>query len=297
MERFKVGTLRVLTRAMVAANWWRARPSGVQVDDVSLQVDGGRIVLRCYRPGGDKPFPLLLFFHGGGWVSGDIGTHDALCRGLCLASGHLVVSVDYRLAPERRFPTAFLDCRAALDWLHEQAPLLGGDPTRIRICGDSAGGNLAAAIVIDAQRRRPGGIDRQVLIYPVADQPDSSRPSYVAYGGRGHALSGDAMQWLWRTYLGDRDLPEPGTPEHDWLMPLRVDDLQGLPPALILLAELDVLRDEGQAYADRLCAAGVATQIKLHPGQQHGFVGLKPSPAHRQAVAQIADWLCCETAS
>lgn len=176
--------------------------------------------------------------------------------------------------------------------MHDAVARLGGDPARIALCGDSAGGNLAAIAVQQARRSHPGMIKGQVLIYPVTDDCRSAQwPSYESKGGPKSGLSHAKMGELWDLYLSDSSCWPAGTTRHELATPLHVEDPSGLPPALFVLAVEDLLHDEGMAYAKRLQHAGVAVEVKEYPGESHGFVGLKPTEAHRRAVGDIARWL------
>jgi acetyl esterase len=238
----------------------------VPTEDRSVPGPAGDIRVRIYRPEADKPLPVVVYFHGGGFVIGDIATHDTTCQRLAAGVPALVVSVDYRLAPEHRFPAAVHDCDAATAWVSAHASELGGDPSRLAVAGDSAGGNLAAVV---ARRARDAGgppIAFQLLVYPGTDMT-RSLPSH-AENGTGYLLDSDAMSWFLDNYLADAD------PRHPDASPLFGDDLSGLPPALVLTGEFDPLRDEGEAYADRLRQAGVPVTTSRYDGMIHGFYGL-----------------------
>jgi acetyl esterase len=251
------------------------RPSE-EVEDRTMAGPAGPLRLRIYRPPVARPAPLITFFHGGGWVIGDIDTHDGSCRLLSRSTGAIVVSVDYRLAPEHRFPAALDDCQAATAWVADHAAELGGDPGRLAVAGDSAGGNLAAAVT---QRARAGGgpaIAAQALVYPAVDFT-TARPSLEA-NGQGYLLTADAIGWFAAQYLGPHD---PADPEASPLL----GQLSGLPPAVVAVAEFDPLRDEGIAYAEALMAADVPVQLLEFPGLIHGFMGLGSlSPASAEAT-------------
>jgi len=227
----------------------------------------GPIPVRIYTPAGDGPFPVLVYFHGGGWVIGDLDTQDGACRALANRAGSVVVSVDYRLAPEHKFPAALEDTYAATEWVAGNAANINADPARIAIGGDSAGGNLAAAT---AQKARDLGGPRlafQLLVYPVTDGACDSA-SYRD-NANGYLLTNDMMQWFWNQYVrstADRLNP--------MASPLRTRNLGGLPPALVQTAEFDPLRDEGEAYAVRLKEAGVAVALTRYDGMIHGFFGM-----------------------
>lgn len=222
------------------------------------------IPLRVYTPRSAAPLPGLVFFHGGGWVIGNLETVDTPLRALANRSGCVVVSVDYRLAPEHRFPAAAEDCYAATRWAIEEASTIGVDPSRVAVGGDSAGGNLAAVVSQMARDRGGPPLAFQLLIYPVADH-DFATSSYLA-NADGYLLTRESMIWFWDQYV-----PEPADRRNPYASPLRAEDLSGLPPALVVTAEYDPLRDEGEAYAARLARSGVSATLKRYDGMVHGF--------------------------
>jgi acetyl esterase len=208
--------------------------------------------------------PLLVFFHGGGWVVGDIATHDTVCRHLANRAECAVVSVDYRLAPEHKFPAAVDDAYTATAWVAENAAALGVDAGRLAVGGDSAGGNLAAVVCLMARDRGAPRISYQLLVYPATDA--AMRHESIARFAEGHVLTRATMRWFYEQYLPS---PEDAA---DWrVSPLVAADLAGLPPAYVLTAGYDPLCDEGDAYAARLAAAGVPVEHRRFPGQIHGF--------------------------
>jgi len=244
----------------------------------ALRTDGG-VPLRLYRPAAAGVHPVLVYFHGGGWTIGDLDTHDVLCRQLCDAAGAAVLAVDYRLAPEHRFPAAVDDCLAAVRWLRREAAALALDGARVAIGGDSAGGNLAAAVALllrDAGEAAPA---LQLLIYPATDQR-AGAPSHRS-NAQGYLLTADSVAWYRGHYLPD---PAQWT---DWrASPLLAPDLSRLPPALVLTAGFDPLRDEGRQYADALSAAGNRVQYVCFERQVHGFITMsKVIDEARTAVA------------
>ena len=235
-----------------------------------LTADGplGPIPLRVYRPAGvpaSTPLAVLVFFHGGGWVIGDLETHDVLCRQLTAGSGVSVVSVDYRLAPEHKFPAAVDDAWAATRWVVAHAGELAVDASRLAVGGDSAGGNLAAVVALLARDKGAPAIAVQVLIYPVADLVGETR-SYRDFA-EGYLLTREGMRWFIAHYLTAE------AEAADWrASPIRAQSLAGLPAALIVTAGFDPLRDEGEAYAERLRDAGVRVDSVCYGGMIHGFV-------------------------
>ena len=251
------------------------------------EVDAGGVPARLYRPAptGDSPTGLLVYFHGGGWVLGNLESHDNVCHSLCTGSGHAVLSVDYRLAPETPFPGGLDDCVTATRWAHEHAAELGVDPDRVAVGGDSAGANIAAVISLDP----PVPLAFQLLVYPVTDVGFDTA-SYDE-NGEGYFLTTAAMRWFTDHYLsgdeGDRSDPR--------VAPLRASDeaLRHSPPTLVVTAGYDPLRDEGAAYADRLGEVGVVTSHVHFPGQFHGFFSL----AHMLADGRSAHALAARALS
>lgn len=237
------------------------------VEDRAIPGPAGDIPVRIYRPRDTSPLPALVYFHGGGWVIGSLDSHDGVCRALAKEADCVVVSVDYRLAPEHRFPAAPEDAYAATCWVSAHASEVGADPVRIAVGGDSAGGNLAAVVALMARDRGAPALVFQLLIYPAVDSRfDTSSHEENA---EGYFLTRGAMKWFWDHYApGDTDRRSP------YAAPLRAEHLGGLPPALVLTAEFDPLRDEGEAYARRLSEAGVAAEAIRYDGMFHGFFGL-----------------------
>lgn len=244
-------------------------PEVAQVRDVVIDLPGRTVPGRLYVPqGGEGDLPLVVYYHGGGWVVGTIETHDPTCRALANASGAAVLSVGYRLAPEAPFPEPLNDCYDALIWARDNAGALGVDGTRLAVAGDSAGGNLAAAVALCARGAGGPALRHQLLIYPVTDV-DFTLPSYDENGGGDYFLSTAMMEWFWKQYLGPRlgDHVEGATV-------LRTADLTNLPSATVIMAQYDPLRDEGVAYASALKAAGNAVHSAVAPGMIHGFFSM-----------------------
>jgi acetyl esterase len=238
----------------------------VPTEDRTVPGPEGPIPVRVYRPPGAGPHPVVVYFHGGGWVIGDIASHDASCHRLAAGVPAVVVSVDYRLAPEHPYPAAVEDCDAVTGWVAAHASELEADPARLAVAGDSAGGNLAAVVARRARDRGGPAIAFQLLIYPTTDMT-RSLPSHTE-NATGYLLDADSMAWFIGLYLDGADPRQPDA------SPLFVEDLSGLPPALVVTAEFDPLRDEGEAYADRLAAAGVPVNTSRYDGMIHGFYGL-----------------------
>jgi acetyl esterase len=252
-----------------------------RVQDRNVPGPAGDIPVRLYHPGGGSR-PLLIYFHGGGWVLGSLESHDGTLRELCNAAGCAILAVDYRLAPEHRFPAAVDDCWAAATWAAANADSLEADADRIAVGGDSAGGNLTAVIAQLARDRQGLPLRFQLLVYPATDATTDT-PSYRE-NATGYFLELESMRWFYDHYLGrDGDRSDPR------VSPLRTADLHGLPPALVITAEFDPLRDEGEAYAERLRAAGVPVTLTRYHGMIHGFFGMGAMlDQGRAAVAEAA---------
>ena len=269
------GSKFVEMSAVDARAWFNAfrRPFDIPIGDVEnrqIPGPGGDIPIRIFTPvqTSSDPRPVIVYFHGGGWVVGDLDSHDVVCRSLANASGCKIVSVDYRLAPEHPWPAAPDDCFAAVEWVAAHAADLGVDANRLAVAGDSAGGNLAAAITLRARAAHGPHIAFQLLIYPAVDAT-MSLPSNEA-NGRGYFLEKAGMDWFYGHYL-----PNPAEAKNPDVSPLFAADLTGLPPAYVVTAEYDPLRDEGRAYAEKLQAAGVSVDYINYPTMIHGFFGFQ----------------------
>ena len=241
--------------------------ASLSVEDRQIDGPDGRIPLRIYKPAGHVPSFTMLFIHGGGWVLGGIGSYDPLVRALCAETGALVISIDYRLAPEHPFPAAVDDVLATYQWILGGGTGLGVTKN-VFVGGDSAGGNLAASLCIQARERKlplPAG---QLLFYPVTDLSRTDRPSYLSFA-EGFLLDRADMQWFISLYA-----PAESQRKDSRASPLLAQDLSGLPPALVLTAAFDVLRDEGEAYAAALRAAGVDVRARRMHGLVHGFLSM-----------------------
>lgn len=235
------------------------------VNNRSIPGPAGDIPVRIYQPKGDGPRGTVVYFHGGGWVIGDLDCADTVCRGLCVGSGCTVVSVDYRLAPEHPYPAAADDAWAATVWVADNLDELGSNG-RIAVTGESAGGNLAAVVANKARDAGEPAIAFQLLLYPVVDA-DLTRPSYAA-NGEGYMLDTNTMRWFWDHYCPPEQRSEPDA------SPLHTASLAGVAPALVMTAEFDPLRDEGQAYAEALSAAGVQAELCCYDGLVHDFLAM-----------------------
>ena len=251
-----------------------------RVEDIDIPSDGGRLRLRVYSADDNQHAPAVLAFHGGGWVVGDLLWMEGQCRQLAVASGCRIISVEYRLAPEDRFPAAAEDAYTALTYVAAHADQLGIDPDRIAAYGQSAGGNLVAALALMTRDRGGPPLRLQIPVYPVIDA-DFDRPSYREWGD-GPGLTREQMQWYWDNYVDPSDRQNP------YVSPLHAESLAGVAPALVITAEADPLQSEGEAYADRLREDGVEVAHTVYPGMHHGFLNLtKLFPKAQQAFDQI----------
>ncbi len=251
-----------------------------KVENLKIDLLGRTLDARFYLPEGAGETPgLTVYFHGGGWVIGTLDTHDGTCRALAQKSGAAVLSIAYRLAPEHRYPAAADDCFEATVWAAANAEQLGIDGSKVAVAGDSAGGNLAAAVAIMARDAGAPALAHQLLIYPVTDV-DFDRASYVANGAGEYFLSTVGMKWFWSHYLGDTPADQASL-----AVVLGQADLSGLASATLITAQYDPLRDEGDAYAERLKAAGVEVDWACAPGMIHGFFGLY------QVVPDAWEWV------
>lgn len=256
---------RAMYSALAAA---QDREEVARVDDRLIPGTAGDIPIRVYTPHAavGESHGVLVWLHGGGWVIGDLETADPTCRSLARRAGCVVVSVDYRLAPEHPAPAALDDCMSALTWTVENFELLGVDASKVAVGGDSAGGNLAALVCQRVRDEFGPEIDFQLLVYPATDL--TLAHASIEENAEGYYLTKATMGWFVAHYLGDGDPTDPA------VSPLHAADLAGLPPALVITAEMDPLRDEGEAYAARLKDAGVPTESIRYAGQIHGFMGM-----------------------
>ena len=249
------------------------------------------IRIRVYTPHGQGPFPLFIYYHGGGWVIGSIEMTDASCRMIANQTGRIVVSVDYRLAPEYKFPVPVEDCYAALQWVYEHATDINANASNIAVGGDSAGGNLAAVVAMKARDEGGPAISAQVLIYPVTSL-DYNTGSYQAFQ-KGFGLDRELMKWFGNHYVARKE-----DQTNKYVAPLLADDVSKLPPAFVITAENDVLRDEGLAYAKRLRDAGVPVESMCEEGLVHGYFSnvLIFSERIEAAIGKIVEFLNENTA-
>ncbi|MBV8887571.1 MAG: alpha/beta hydrolase [Chroococcidiopsidaceae cyanobacterium CP_BM_RX_35] len=252
-------------REVVYSQLWGEREAVANVEDHLIPGPAGQLQVRVYRPASRNPLPVLVYFHGGGWVTCSIDSYDGLCRAFANGVNCIVVSVNYRLAPEHKFPAAVEDAYAATAWVANHASEIGGDPTRIAIGGDSCGGNLTAVVALMARERKTPRLGFQMLLYPCTDY-EFERPSALE-NAFGYYLTLDAMRWFWKHYLNSEV-----EATHPYASPLRAEDLRGLPSALFVTAQFDPLRDQGEAYAKRLREAKVPVTYKCYDGMIHCFL-------------------------
>ena len=254
------------------------------IQNLSIPGPNGEIPIRIYTPNAPAPRPAMVYFHGGGWVVCGLDTHDVVCTAIANRAGAVVVAVDYRLSPEHKFPVAVMDCYAATVWVFENAARLGIDAKRISVGGDSAGGNLGAVMCLRSRDEHGLAIALQVLIYPVTDLSTFETPSYREFA-EDHYLTKAEMEWFRGHYLARA---EDGRNPH--ASPLLALDLHGLPAALVITAECDPLRDEGEAYAERLEQAGVTVTCSRYEGMIHPFFSLSGAiPRALDAIQEVAD--------
>ena len=284
---YAMATMAQVRAAALAGNPPAPQPVAVAaVADILIPSHPQAIPARVYHPPGQGPHPALVYFHGGGFVALGLDSHDGICRRLCAGAACIVVSVDYRLAPEHRFPAAPDDALAATRWVAANAAALGVDARRLVVAGDSAGACLAAVTAMVLRDLAGPALAGQMLFYPVTDHPTGS-PTAYQHCATGFGLTDQTMHWFWDQYLA--------TPEQasdPLASPLRMPSCAGLPPAFVMVAEYDVLREEGEAFARRLAAAEVPMQLRCSPGMNHGF--LKHAGVLPEAAAELDDaclWL------
>jgi acetyl esterase len=263
LSTLSIEQARAADRAAIAAGTGQAEPVAV-VEELTIPGPSGELRARMYRPDSDADLPILVYYFGGGWSLGTLDTGDGVCRMLTNAVGCVTISVEYRLAPEHTFPAGVQDCYAGAVWASAHAGELGADATRLAVGGDSSGGNLAAAVALLARDRGGPAIAHQLLVYPNTDyQADTSSMREL---NDEYFFNAASVRWYWGMYLA---APEDGA--DPLASPLRADDLSGLPPATVITAEYDPLRDEAEAYAARLRAAGVPAEVMRQAGMMHGF--------------------------
>jgi acetyl esterase len=257
-----------------------------RVEDLLIPGPGGDLPVRLYASEHGGLRPALIYFHGGGFVFGNLDTHDAVCRALAKESGAVVISVDYRLSPEHKFPAAVEDAYAATLWVAANAEPLGIDASHIAVGGDSAGGNLATVVAMRCRDAGGPTLAAQLLLYPVTDLSSFKTASHRELA-EGYFITRGAMEWFTGHYLASADQSR-----HPEASPLLAPDLSGLPPALVITAEFDPLRDEGEAYAKRLQQAGVPVTVTRYPGMIHGFISMRGVlVGGRQAIQEAATFI------
>ncbi|UJW31292.1 alpha/beta hydrolase [Saccharothrix sp. AJ9571] len=272
-------------RAAFAASWRRPETVEPVASVTDHEVPGG-VRVRLYLPESATPVPVFVWIHGGGWTIGSIDENEVASRAVCNAAKVAVVAVDYRLAPEHPFPSAPEDCYAVVDWLAAGGAGPAVDPARIAIGGESAGGNLSTVVSMMTRDRGGPALAAQVLICPVYGHPDDGFGSYTDFA-EGYGMTAGAMRFFFEQYVTD-----PAQLNDPYLLPLRATDLTGLPPALVMTAEYDVLRDEGEEFARRLAATGTPVELTRYAGQIHGFYGLHTDlPASPRSHAEAATYL------
>ncbi|MRH41158.1 alpha/beta hydrolase fold domain-containing protein [Aquibacillus halophilus] len=272
-------------RKIAGTNHPLEKPEVGRVEDRTIPGPDGEIPVRIYTPHGQGPFPALIYFHGGGWVLGDLNSSDTSCRLLTNGVNCVVISVDYRLAPEHKFPAAVNDAYATTRWVADNASSIEVNPNCLAVGGDSAGGNLAAVVAMMARDKAGPILSYQLLIYPIVNYNFDSNSYHE--NATGYMLTRDSMIWYWNHYLHNKD-----EGNHPYASPLQADDLNSLPPTLVITAEYDPLRDEGEAYAKRLKEAGVPVVFTRYKGMIHGFFTMtetidKAKEATQQAVTAL----------
>ena len=252
-----------------------------KVENKTIPGPAGNIPVRVYTPGNDANLPVIVYFHGGGWVIATMDTYDGSCRALANAAKAIVVSVEYRKAPENKFPAAPEDAYAATQWVMKNAKTMNGDPNNVAVAGESAGGNLATVVSMMSRDRKAQMPVHQLLVYPVVDT-NLARPSYII-NAKAKPLSAPMMSWFWGHYLKNRkDMMNP------YAAPFKAKSLAGLPPATIIGAEIDPLMSEGKAYADKLKKAGISVKYQLYKGVTHEFFGMGAVVDKAKAAVSVA---------
>ncbi len=281
LSTLSIEEARAADRAAAAAGTGEAEPVA-EVRQLEIPGPAGQLPARVYRPDSAGPLPVLVYFFGGGWSLGTLDTCDGVCRMITNAAGCVTVAAGYRLAPEHKFPAAVEDCHASAQWVAAHAAELGADAARLAVGGDSSGGNLAAAVALHARDLGGPAITHQLLVYPNTDH-QAGTPSMGEFADE-YLFNTASVRWYWGMYLA---APDDG--ENPLASPLRADDLSGLPPATVITAEYDPLRDEAELYARKLEAAGVTAEVIRYDGMMHGFftmVGILDTA--REAVLEAA---------
>lgn len=292
LQRMKIWALRRYY-PLVSARSWKGHSSDIHWGGLEIPSPEGPIHGRLYNASGGAERPLIVYFHGGGWVLGGLDTHHSLCLELSDKTGCTVIAVDYRLAPEHPFPAPADDCLAAVKWIAEHLGDFGPCNGKLMIAGDSAGGNLAASTCLALEPSLREQISGALLIYPAVQDYDAGFASYTEHA-KSQPLTSKLMRWFWDCYLGDRGRQRT---DLDRAFVLRAENLADMPPTLIVTAERDPLRDEGIAFADRLREAGVPTRYHHFQNAAHGFASSEgPNASHRELLDMTSRWLA-ETGS
>jgi acetyl esterase len=279
------GARALLRDLFIRDNKAEILPDDVSMEDMTIPGPESEIPIRIYRPDGEGPHPALLYIHGGGWVIGGLDEYDDVCAKLASHAGCVVVSVDYRLAPEHPFPAAVEDSYAAALWLGQHTDLLNADPDRLVIGGDSAGGNLTAATTLMIRDHGGPAFAHQLLIYPAVNSPELTQYESYEENGEGYFLEYESMQWFYERYIQD-----PTETRNEYAFPILARDLSDLPPATVITGGFDPLRDEGIEYAERLEDAGVPVDHQHYEGMIHGFVNLSEEvDVGQEAIEHLAD--------
>jgi acetyl esterase len=286
-QTIKVWFMRLYYR-VITAMAWRRHPIDPAFDPLQIPGDAGPIHARLYRGASAADKPLIIFFHGGGWVIGDTATHHPFCQTLCQKSGGTIISIDYRLAPEHPFPAAADDCHTATRWIAEHIGDFGPSNHRLVLAGDSAGANLATGTCLEIDEPARSMIAGEILIYPVTEHYSAGFASYVEKA-TGQTLTANFMFWFWNTYLGPHAADSVTAAR---AFPLRSDNIAALPPTFMATAENDPLRDEGIAYAEKLREAGVTLQYRHFGNAAHGFACSEgPNPDFNALMDDLEQWL------
>lgn len=281
-SRIRIIAMRFGMRFFIPFLWLKTRHQDIQTTNSFVETDNHKIPIRLYTPTSETPLPIIIYFHGGGFVIGGLNAYDGMCSDLSKKSNSIVISIDYRLAPEHPFPHAPNDCITATQWIIDNSKKINGDTEHITVAGDSAGGNLAAITAIQF----PKEIKGQILIYPVLDHYHPGTDSYIE-NAKGQGLTRKLMMWFWDCYLINCD-----ETRHPLATPILHEEKSHLPSALIITAEKDPLRDEAIQYAKALTNAGVSTQHTIYKGLKHGFIGtMGPNKHHDQGMKEICNWL------
>jgi acetyl esterase len=287
LQKFKVWALRKYYRH-ISARGWKNHIVSTPYSSLQIPTAAGPVPARMYAGSTADDKPLIIYFHGGGWVIGDLDTHNAYCQALCERSGCSVIAVDYRLAPEHAFPAAAEDCLAVTRWIGDHVGDLAPSNGTLVLAGDSAGANLATCTCLELDSATRAKVVGEIVKYPAVDHYSANLPSYTERA-RGQALTSNFMFWFWDTYLGDCAAD---APQAKRAMPLRAQNLASLPPTLLITAEYDPLRDEGIAYAEKLRDAGVVLQYRHFDTAAHGFACSEgPNENFNTFMDDLVTWL------